>query len=126
MAQWMQLVQGYGQLRAQGGVGSPYAKKKTCSDQQAFTGSMHTATGGQKRGSLFFKFQAVTGVAAAQPGVVSRFVALAMKRKHDETVDLNELRQRAGELVARAGLENGEVKEGVWDGFGWFWRMFVA
>ena len=34
-----------------------------------------------------------------------------MKRKHDESVDLNELRRRAGELVARAGLENGEVKD---------------
>ncbi|CAL1153764.1 unnamed protein product [Cladocopium goreaui] len=37
-----------------------------------------------------------------------------MKRKHDESVDLNELnelRRRAGELVARAGLENGGVKD---------------
>lgn len=43
-----------------------------------------------------------------------RFVALAMKRKHDESMDLNELnelRRRAGELVARAGLENGGVKD---------------
>ena len=33
-----------------------------------------------------------------------------MKRKHEDS-DLNDLRRRAGELVARAGLENGEVKE---------------
>ena len=53
-----------------------------------------------------------------------RFVALAMKRKHDESMDLNELnelRRRAGELVARAGLENGGVKEGLLAK-----RMFVA
>jgi hypothetical protein len=47
-----------------------------------------------------------------------------MKRKHDESMDLNELnelRRRAGELVARAGLENGGVKEGLLAK-----RMFVA
>ena len=52
------------------------------------------------RGDLFL-------VPAAKP---PRFVALAMKRKHGDS-DLTDLRKRAGELVARAGLENGEVKE---------------
>ncbi|CAJ1438836.1 unnamed protein product [Effrenium voratum] len=33
-----------------------------------------------------------------------------MKRKHEESAYLLTLRRRAGELVARAGLENGEVK----------------
>lgn len=49
-------------------------------------------------------------VEGSTPGRAPRFVALAMKRKHDATADLDELRKRAGELVARAGLENGNVK----------------
>ena len=42
-----------------------------------------------------------------------------MKRKHDGDSDLTDLRKRAGELVARAGLENGEVKEQL---VGWWFR----
>lgn len=49
--------------------------------------------------------------AASRRGVSasSAVVALAMKRKHED--GLQELRKRAGELVASASLENGTVKD---------------